>query len=157
MALNALNEDEPAVDPRDVALLPAGREALPVLVELYNQMLAAHGDSMAADAICEKLGKGLDAGQRATLFRHARRTVGFVVWADLGDHVFIRNFLIDEDLRRQGLGRTLFERFRTECLAPGTPLRLEASADHALRFWEAMGFAAWSTGMRLDPPQEPAR
>lgn len=139
----------------EVALVPAGTADLAVLAALYAQMYEAHDCRIAPDTATRKLARMLAApGQRALLFSHGGLTLGFAIWADLGDHVFIRDYLIDAAHRGHGLGAALFARLRAEALPPGLPVRLEASADPARRFWEAQGLAAWSSGMRSDAIEE---
>ncbi len=142
------------IRPEEVTLTPAGAAELPTLARLYVQMHEAHGREITAADASAKLRKSIGAGLNTLLFMNRDRALGFVLWADLGDHVFIRNYVIERASRGRGLGAALFARFRAEILAPGTAIRLESTADHAHRFWEAQGLTAWSTGMRLDPPKE---
>ncbi len=140
---------EPA--PGAVTIRPAGPADLPRLAALYVDMAAAHGLEMAEADAAAKLGLGLAAGQRAVIFEANGQNLGMCVWADLGDHRMIRNFVIGAGHRGRGLGAALFARLCAEVFADGRPVRLEASADHARAFWEAQGLRAWSVGLRSDP------
>lgn len=141
---------ESALDPADVVIRQAHAGDLDALAALYVELAEAHGDRMAPSAARAKLALMLAApGQRAVLMLAGTRPVGCMIWADLGDHLFIRTYAIAAGRRRRGLGAALLARLRAEVLAP-KPLRLEVSAPHAAAFWEAQGFAAWSTGMRSD-------
>ena len=142
------------IQPGEVSLTPAGADELPLLARLYVQLYEAHGRKITEDDASVKLGKSLGAGLKSMLFMSRDQAIGFVLWADLGDHVFIRNYVLEPALRGRGLGGALFARFRAEILAPDVAIRLEATADPARRFWQAQGLRAWSTGMRLDPPKE---
>lgn len=151
-----------AVDPRAVVFRPAGAEDLPVLTGLYLEMAEAHGEGLVPADVSAKLRKMLAApGQQAVLFEAGGEPVGFCVWADLGDHVFVRNYCITKMLRGAGLGAGIWSRLRAEIL-PAKPARLEVSAAHAEAFWTSQGFAPWSTGMRdaravTPPPPQPIR
>ena len=139
----------------DIALVPAGPANLPVMAALYVQMYTSHGAVTSPSDAQAKLTLMLDAPhQQGVLFRLSNQTLGFAIWADMGDHIFIRDYLIDAAHRRRGLGAALFARLRAEYLPQDRPLRLEASADHALAFWKAQGFHMWSSGMRTDLLQE---
>jgi len=139
----------------NATLVPAEDADIPVLSELYIQMYEAHGAKITSEAASTKLAKVLQApGQRGLLFMYDNQPIGFTIWADLGDHVFIRGYVIDAAYRGRGLGSALFARLRAESLPSGLPLRLEASADHALGFWAAQGFSVWSSGMRTDAIEE---
>jgi GNAT superfamily N-acetyltransferase len=148
----AVMEDISALD---VELRHAGAAELPALSQLYVQVYEAHDASITVEASFVKLEKMLQApGQRGLLFRHDGLQIGFIVWADLGDHVFIRDYVIDKAFRGRGLGAGIFSRICAEALPSGKPIRLETSADHALRFWTEQGFTEWSSGMRTDAIQE---
>ncbi|MGF1445495.1 MAG: GNAT family N-acetyltransferase [Pikeienuella sp.] len=133
-----------------VVLRPAGQADLPALARLYVAMAEAHGERMALAAAEAKLGRMLASpAQQAVLFERGGLAIGYVLWADLGDHVFIRGFALAPEVRGQGLGRALWQRFHAEILPP-KPVRLEVVAPGPEAFWRAMGFASWSTGMRTD-------
>ncbi|GMG84064.1 hypothetical protein LNKW23_32780 [Paralimibaculum aggregatum] len=137
-------------DPGAVRLRPAESGDLPALAELYVGMAASHGTAMTAAAAEGKLALMLGVpAQQAVLMEAEGRPLGYVLWADLGDHVFIRNYAIAAEQRGAGLGAALWQRLRAEVL-PARPIRLEVSADHARDFWQSRGFVAWSTGMRSD-------
>ncbi|MEL6476905.1 MAG: GNAT family N-acetyltransferase [Pseudomonadota bacterium] len=135
----------------EIALHLVGSEALSEMAPLYVQLDRAHGGKITREQATEKLGLMLQAGHRAVLFRRQGLALGMAIWMDMGDHVFLRNFVIDRDHRREGFGAALFARWRSDLLPAGTKLRLEVGALHAQKFWERQGFSIWSTGMRLDP------
>lgn len=141
-----------------VSLDPCELSDLKTLSALYVQLDTEHATREGRKAITTveagaKLRLGIDAGQRAMLFRLEGVAVGMIIWMDMGDHVFVRNYVIDGGYRRQGLGHALFERFRHEVIGIERALRLEASAEPPQRFWESCGLTVWSTGLRIDPPQ----
>ncbi|MEM8793609.1 MAG: GNAT family N-acetyltransferase [Pseudomonadota bacterium] len=129
----------------EVTFAAAGRRDLDDLARLYVQMSSDYPVDQAA----EKVGKMLDAGHGAALMRNGAEPIGCILWMDMGDHVFVRNYVIAEGHRGRGLGAALFHRLRAEVLPP-KPLRLEASEDGARAFWSKQGFGPWSTGMRDD-------
>ena len=138
------------IDADAVVFQPAGPEALDTLTELFLELARALHDPVTPDAARLKIARGLPH-HRTVLFRHAGRAIGMIMWADLGDHLFIRNYVVREQFRRRGLGAALFRRLRAEVFPAGLPLRLEASEDSSRAFWVAQGFHDWSTGMRTDP------
>jgi len=123
------------IRPNEVSLTPTGAAELPVLARLYVQMYEVHGVPLTTEAASAKLAKMLQApSQHGLLFEHGDQPIGFIIWAELGDHVFIRDYLIDTAYRGRGLGAALFTRLRSESLPSKLPIRLEASADHSRRF-----------------------
>jgi ribosomal protein S18 acetylase RimI-like enzyme len=81
------------------------------------------------------------------------RFVGFVFCWELTDFTFIEHFAIDPAMRGQGTGTKvitlLFERFGRLVLETELPHTLDAQ--RRIRFYEALGFGAFSTPY-LQPP-----
>ncbi|MEM7178036.1 MAG: GNAT family N-acetyltransferase [Pseudomonadota bacterium] len=130
-----------------VVFSPAGQAQMDTLARLYVQLSAAHDDAYSAEEAAAKLARVLAAGAKAVVMTHGDRLIGSALWMDMGDHYFIRNYVIEESCRGQGLGGALVARLRAEILSD-KPIRLEASAGHSRRFWAAQGFEQWSTGFR---------
>lgn len=129
-----------------------GRAAIPALAPLYVQMAAAHGNPLSPEQAADKLARMLSVPcHLPVLFHEAEDVVGYAIWADMGDHAFVRNFLVVEGLRRRGLGAALFARFAAEVLPAGRQIRLDADAGAPRAFWEAQGFSAVRQAMRRDP------
>ncbi|MEM1275188.1 MAG: GNAT family N-acetyltransferase [Pseudomonadota bacterium] len=129
----------------EVTLQQAGRRDLAELARLYVELSPDYTIERAA----EKVSQMLSGGHGAVIMRHGEVAIGSILWMDMGDHVFIRNYVIVGGYRRAGLGSGLFARLKAELL-PAKPIRLEASEDGARTFWGKQGFALWSTGMRND-------
>ncbi|MEM7237459.1 MAG: GNAT family N-acetyltransferase [Pseudomonadota bacterium] len=144
-----------AIAAEEVTFTPVdgGGDGLDTLARLYRQLTRSHGSAITLDAAREKLGLMLAAGAEARLMRHGDRLIGCVTWMDMGDHYFIRNFVIEEMVRGEGLGAAIVARLTGELLAD-KPVRLEASNLRSQAFWAAQGFQNWSVGYRFDGPKE---
>ena len=75
--------------------------------------------------------------------------VGFVLWVDLVEYIFVRSFAIDPKRRRGGMGRAFFELLRKELWPSGRQIRLEVAKGGPWAFWEKLKFKAMTTGMWL--------
>ena len=75
--------------------------------------------------------------------------VGFVLWVDLVEYIFVRSFAIDPKRRRGGMGRAFFDLLRSETWPAGRQIRLEVAKGGPWAFWEKLKFKAMTTGMWL--------
>jgi GNAT superfamily N-acetyltransferase len=78
----------------------------------------------------------------------------YALVSENGDHVFIRQFVVDEPERGRGVGRALFEALEEEYGAPQFRLDVMEGRDDARAFWERMGFAPRAVNMRREAPEE---
>ncbi|MEM0945136.1 MAG: GNAT family N-acetyltransferase [Pseudomonadota bacterium] len=132
----------------EVSFQPAGLAELEALVGFYVELDRSHGQETPEPACRAKVKAMLEVGTHAALITSAGRPIGSVMWRDMGDHWFIRNFTLTASARGRGLGRAAVARLGE--IMPGKPIRLEASAEGPGKFWTAQGFTAWSTGYLRD-------
>ncbi|MEM7189186.1 MAG: hypothetical protein AAF439_06215 [Pseudomonadota bacterium] len=116
---------------------------------LFVQMYEALGYDVTLDAAPARLQGMIDAGFQLTELRDGDDVIGFALWIDLADYVFIRSFAIDADRREGGLGRTFFERLKAEVLPVRPEYRIEVVATGPHGFWQSLGFEPKTTGMWL--------
>ena len=145
-----------AVRAAEIELVAAGERDLPALAALRAQLSGKPDDADALARAAERFALNLRHGCRATGFRLDGRLVGYALWLDLGDHVFLRQFVIDAGHRGRGLGREAFRRLVAEVLPPRGEIRLEVMEGGPQGFWSGLGFAPRSTGMRLALEREEA-
>ena len=92
----------------------------------------------------------------AVLFELDGATVGYSLFRDdEGRGVYLRQFFVARERRREGIGRRAFELLATEALRPGTRIVIEVLCgnERALAFWSAVGFADYArTLVRGHPP-----
>ncbi|MEL6481891.1 MAG: GNAT family N-acetyltransferase [Pseudomonadota bacterium] len=118
------------------------------LAPLYLDLLVAHGEAGTLPAAAERLEGKMRHGYRITMLCLDARPVGYAMWFDLGDDIFIRHFAIGRDHQGQGLGRMFLERLVRERLPARDMIRLDASVEPARRFWGTMGFEEKARVMR---------
>ena len=92
----------------------------------------------------------LAAGPVYFLCRNGAR-IGYAALKDMGDHMFIRHFVIDRDLRGSGVGSRAFAALERTCF-PGRQSRLDAShmVEGPRAFWESQGYEVMGYTMRRD-------
>ncbi|MEM6661084.1 MAG: hypothetical protein AAF666_02795 [Pseudomonadota bacterium] len=116
---------------------------------LFVQMYEALGYDVSLETAPARLGGMLDAGFQLTELRDGGDVIGFALWIDLADYVFIRSFAIDSDRRTAGLGSVFFERLKAEVMPSRPEYRIEVVDTGPHGFWSSLGFEAKTTGMWL--------
>ena len=124
---------------------------LPVLARLNLQLIQdeGHPNPMSVDQLEARMRGWLQAGYTAVLFRDAEQVVAYALyrpsdnaWEGPGGAIYLRQFFVVRDRRRQGLGRQAIEVLRTEVLPAGCRITLETLLANtpAQAFWRAVGF-----------------
>jgi uncharacterized glyoxalase superfamily protein PhnB/GNAT superfamily N-acetyltransferase len=106
---------------------------------------------MARGDIAARLDRWLDAGYRAVVFESAQAPVGYALFCvadpDLKgpDGIYLRQFFILRERRRQGFGRRAYAAFARE-FCDGREIVLEALGSNpgAHTFWQTLGFEPYS-------------
>lgn len=92
--------------------------------------------------------RGWLAGEySAVLFELDGQPVAYALWRDNeGRGIYLRQFFVVRERRRQGVGRKAIELLVAEVLPPRTEVTLEVLEQnpHGLAFWQAMGFGAYA-------------
>lgn len=134
-----------------ITVMEAGPSDRETVLKFYHQLVLAHGQERTLDGSREKLDRILSAPYRVHLLRNGDETIGSAVWMEMGDHVFIRHFTIDTQMRGRGLGAPAFAALAAACF-PGREVELDVSTDMdvPLAFWQAQGFHPVGTLLRRD-------
>ncbi|MEZ5560096.1 MAG: GNAT family N-acetyltransferase [Pseudomonadales bacterium] len=107
-----------------------------------------------------RMRRWLAADYRVVVFLSAGQRVGYALFRptdpDLKgpNGVYLRQFFIARECRGEGLGHAAWTLLHTEVFPTGHKVVLEAlrSNPGARRFWESLGFEAYSTTYELRPP-----
>ena len=125
---------------------------VPLLAAMNGRLLEdeAHHLRLAA-AELEKRMRGWLAGEyQAVLFIDSGEGVGYALFRPDNRGIYLRQFYVERDRRRQGIGRTALELLRQEIWPAGSRVTLEVLVGNqpALAFWRAVGFADYALTMR---------
>lgn len=117
---------------------------------------------MSVEALTARMEKWLSEGWQAVLFLANHQTIGYALFKLGHDYydpaipdVYVRQFFIARDRRRQGIGRQAFRLLTKACFPAGSHIYLDVLATNprGQQFWAALGFQAYSHAMRLDIPE----
>ncbi len=136
------------------------REASPADVELLahlNQQLIrdeGHRNPMTLEQLQLRMENWLRGEYQAVLFDHSGETVGYALFRDNAEVIYLRQFLLTAQHRRQGLGRQAIEWLSSHHWQDAPRVRVEVLVgnDEAIAFWRAIGFVDYC--LTLERPVE---
>lgn len=122
---------------------------VPLLADLNRQL--REDEAPLAEPLrvnFEERMQGWLAGEyAAVLFELDETPIGYALWRDNeGRGIYLRQFFVARERRRQGLGRKAFELLSRDVLPPGTDITLEVLEQNPVgfAFWRALGFGAYA-------------
>ncbi len=127
---------------------------IPRLAEANAQLIVDEGrrEPLQPGDLERRFWDWLSDEYRAVMFEEDGRLLGYALYRNTADHVLLRQFFIQRDLRRKGLGREAFELLCEEIWKPDVRVRVESlSSNPASReFWHEMGFSEHAVLLELD-------
>lgn len=143
-----------------LSIHPLTPDELGIVADMNLQLQREEGSRvMLLDDAIRRLSLWLAGDYVCHLYRFDQRLAGYVLYRPTDpdteghrDGVYIRQFFILPEFRRQGLGRAAFELLVEHVLPPATYITLEAmTANPAGRaFWQALGFREYCVRYERD-------
>ena len=133
---------------------PASDLDLPVLAELNQQLIRdeGHRNRMSLAELEERMQGWLRGEYAAVLFRNESEPIGYALYRREAEHIYLRQFFVRPEYRRQGVGRAALEWLRANAW-PGTArIRLDVLVgnERGIAFWRSVGFRDYCLTMELD-------
>lgn len=129
--------------PEDVPLLAAWNHAL-----IRDE---GHRNAMSVAELAERMAGWLAGEYRAWLFILGDEPVAYVLVAERAEDVYLRQFYVVPERRRQGLGRRAIDLLCREILPASKRVTVECLVSNArgLAFWRAVGFTDYSLALEM--------
>jgi len=126
------------------------------LAALNLELIAdeGHHNPMTVAELEVRMRDWLSTEYRAVLFRREQRVVAYALFrTDEWSRIYLRQFFVVRDARRQGIGRTAIELFKREVVPVATPVVLEVLTQNAggRAFWAATGFHEYCLALKWEP------
>ena len=111
-----------------------------------------HRNPMDLEQLTERMRAWLIGEFEAIVFEHVDTAIGYVLFRRETDFVYIRQFFVVEEYRRQGIGRNAMQWLRQHAWAKSPRLRIEVLIDNvaAREFWRAVGFHDYCITMEAE-------
>jgi len=128
---------------------------IPLLSQLNLQLIEDenHRNPMSLEELQDRMRGWLETQEyTAVLFQEKDRIVGYALYKVEPEWVYLRQFFIVREFRRQGYGREAIEILRREYWEKGRRVRLEVLVNNssAIEFYRALGFEDYCLTLELE-------
>jgi ribosomal protein S18 acetylase RimI-like enzyme len=132
-----------------------------LLAELNHQLIAdeGHGNPMDANQLEQRMLDWLKSEYQAVLFQRELDVLAYALYrSDEYGRIHLRQFFVDRNHRRQGVGREAMHLFRAGVVPGGKRIVVEVlTANAAARsFWAANGFREYAVTLERAPGEDPS-
>lgn len=95
----------------------------------------------------------LTSEYRAVIFDDGREMIGYVLFRDQAEEIYLRQFFVVRNRRREGFGRQAFGILRSEMWSPKKRLTVDVLTENsaAAAFWRAVGCKDYSLTLEIMP------
>lgn len=134
----------------------ANLEDSALLARLNLELIAdeGHHNPMNVVQLEARMRAWLSTEYRAVLFRRAEQVVAYALFrSDEWSRIYVRQFFVVREARRQGVGRAAIELFKRQVVPPGVAVVLEVLTTNAVgrAFWAATGFREYCVALKWEP------
>ena len=130
---------------------------LPLLAEMNFQLIRdeGHRNRMSQAELEERMARWLAGDYEAVIFEQNDEPVGYTLFKEEPDWLYVRQFFIHREHRRKGLGRAAVEWLRENAWANAPRIRLDVLVNNQAgrAFWRDLGFEDYCITMELDSAQ----
>lgn len=134
----------------------ASQTDIRLLAALNRQLIEdeGHRNTMSVAELADRMRAFLTGDYRAVLFERDGRLVAYALWAQRGDGLYLRQFFVVREARRDGIGRAAMAILRQDVWPQDTRLYLEVLTGNTrgLAFWRSLGFADYALTLEMPPP-----
>jgi len=115
-----------------------------LLARLNLQLIRdeGHRNPMTLARLKVRMDNWLQGEYQAVLFERSGETVGYALFRDDAEYIYLRQFFVTAQHRRKGLGRQAIEWLSTHYWQDAPRVRVEVlvGTEEAIAFWRAVGF-----------------
>lgn len=127
----------------------------PLLGDLNHQLIRdeGHRNSMSAGELAARMKGWLASEFRAVIFKNDAEIVGYALFRESADEIYLRQLFIQRNLRRQGFGRTIVRLLRERVWSKEKRLTVEVLVANrpAVQFWRAVGYRDYALTLEVMP------
>ena len=114
-----------------------------LLAEMNLHLISdeGHRNNMSISELRQRFSAWLSTNYLAALIEENSSTIGYVLWRDEEEYLYIRQFFIQRTCRGRGLGTIAMKQLQNS-FWQGQHLRLEVLCNNSrgLSFWRSLGF-----------------
>jgi GNAT superfamily N-acetyltransferase len=127
---------------------------LPLLAEWNHQLIRdeGHRNPMTVGQLAARMKTWLEGEYNAVLFS-SEEPVGYALFKKEEGLIYLRQFFVRRDRRRNGIGRAAFEILRREVWPPGIRMTVDVLCRNAegVAFWRSVGYQDYCLTLEIIP------
>ena len=132
----------------------------PLLAQLNHKLIADVGlpALMTLEKMSKRMKAWLASDYRAILFEHGGKVVGYALYRELPEEIYLRQFFVVHSHRRRGIGLQAVRTLRSQVWPRTKRLTVEVLVTNisALAFWRKVGYRDHCLRLEI-PPLQPQR
>lgn len=127
-------------------------EDLDLLAILNKQLIEdeKHDNKMNVDQLKVRMKGFIHSDYQAYLFEEGSKTIGYALVDHTRKPLYLRQFFICRDVRRQGYGKTTFYKLLELIKTETIDIEVMSWNESGIEFWSSLGFKERSIYMRFD-------
>ena len=110
-----------------------------------------HRNPMTPEELQARMGDWLETRYEAVLFECRQEKVGYALYVRDDDSVRLRQFYVEPEHRRQGVGRAAIQWLKQNSWEDASNIRLDVLTGNqdGISFWRSLGFQDYCLAMEL--------
>lgn len=128
-----------------------------VLAELNRQLILdeGHRNRMSVPELEQRMKGWLSGEYRAVVFEEQGTLVAYALFREGSDEIYLRQFFVLPERRRQGVGRRAIQLMRDDLWPRAKRLTVDVLIANtaAAAFWRAVGFSDYSLTLEIVPAE----
>jgi GNAT superfamily N-acetyltransferase len=115
-----------------------------------------HRNSMTEAQLAQRMTDWLTPREyEVVLFEEADTTAGYALFRRTPEHVYLRQFFVQPEFRRKGIGRAALAWLWKHAWHDASRLRIDVLVGNrqAQAFWQSAGFQPYCVTMEMDTPE----
>jgi SAM-dependent methyltransferase/predicted acetyltransferase len=129
---------------------------VPLLAQMNKQLIRdeGHRNDMTLGELARRMKEWLEGGYQAVLIEPDSLAIGYALFRFEQDHVYLRQFFVSSESRRQGVGRAALAWLWINLWRDAPRVRLDVllGNEEGLAFWRAVGFQGYCLTMEAEAP-----
>ncbi len=122
----------------------AGESELELLAKWNHQLIEdeGHRNPMSEEELKSRMKDWLNGSYKCLVFDHAEKDVGYLLYREDSDKIYLRQLFVARDQRRRGFGKSMAQHCLDSFRSSEKRLTVEVLANNeaGIAFWRALGF-----------------
>ena len=127
----------------------------PLLGELNHQLIQdeGHRNRMSPAELAQRMEVWIASEYRALIFENEAELIGYALFRESADEIYLRQLFVSRNMRRRGFGRAMVKVLRSQIWPDNKRLTVEVLVANgaATQFWRALGYRDYALTLELLP------